>query len=71
MKKLIRHILKENRLQQEMKQFIEDNNIFDAAEMVGGLNNLKSIFKDDLEISEILNQLTGVVDFEYHDAFRP
>jgi len=70
MKELIRHILKENRLQQEMKQFIEDNNIFDAAEMVGGLNNLKSIFKDDLEISEILNQLTGVVDFEYHDAFK-
>jgi len=70
MKELIRHILKENRLQQEMKQFIEDNNIFDAAEMVGGLNNLKSIFKDDLEISEILNQLTGVVDFEYHDTFK-
>ncbi len=70
MKELIRHILKENRLQQEMKQFIEDNNIFDAAEMVGGLDNLKSIFKDDLELSEILNQLTGVVDFEYHDAFK-
>jgi hypothetical protein len=69
MKELIRHILKENRLQQEMKQFIEDNNIFDAAEMVGGLDNLKSIFKDDLELSEMLNQLTGVVDFEYHDAW--
>ena len=70
MRELIRHILKENRLQQELKQFIEDNNIFDAAEMVGGLNNLKSIFKDDLEFSEILNGLTGVVDFEYHDAFK-
>ena len=70
MKELIRHILKENRLQQEIKQFIEDNNIFDAAEMVGGLDNLKSIFKDDLELSEMLNQLTGVVDFEYHDAFK-
>jgi hypothetical protein len=70
MKELIRHILKENRLQQEMKQFIQDNNIFDAAEMVGGLDNLKSIFKDDLEFSEILDGLTGVVDFEYHDAFK-
>ena len=70
MRELIRHILKENRLQQEMKQFIEDNNIFDVAEMVGGLDNLKSIFKDDLEFSEILNGLTGVVDFEYHDAFK-
>ena len=69
MRELIRHILKENRLQQELKQFIEDNNIFDAAEMVGGLNNLKSIFKDDLEVSEILDELTGVVDFEmYYDG---
>jgi hypothetical protein len=69
MRELIRHILKENRLQQELKQFIEDNNIFDAAEMVGGLDNLKSIFKDDLEVSEILDELTGVVDFEmYYDG---
>ena len=69
MRELIRHILKENRLQQELKQFIEDNNIFDAAEMVGGLNNLKSIFKDDFEVSEILDELTGVVDFEmYYDG---
>jgi uncharacterized protein YeeX (DUF496 family) len=70
MRELIRHILKENRLQQELKQFIEDNNIFDAAEMVGGLDNLKSIFKDDLEVSEILDKLTGVVDFEYHDFIK-
>ena len=70
MKELIRHILKENRLQQEIKQFIEDNNIFDAAEMVGGVNNLKNIFKDDLELSEILDKLTGVVDFEYHDFIK-
>jgi hypothetical protein len=69
MRELIRHILKENRLQQELKQVIEDNGIFDAAEMVGGLNNLKSIFKDDLEVSEILDELTGVVDFEmYYDG---
>ena len=70
MRELIRHILKENRLQQELKQFIEDNNIFDAAEMVGGVNNLKNIFKDDLELSEILDKLTGVVDFEYHDFIK-
>ena len=70
MRELIRHILKENRLQQEIKQFIEDNNIFDAAEMVGGVNNLKNIFKDDLELSEILDKLTGVVDFEYHDFIK-
>jgi hypothetical protein len=69
MRELIRHILKENRLQQELKQVIEDNGIFDAAEMVGGLDNFKSIFKDDLEVSEILDELTGVVDFEmYYDG---
>ncbi len=38
--------------------------------MVGGVNNLKSIFKDDLELSEILDKLTGVVDFEYHDFIK-
>ena len=69
MRELIRHILKENRLQQELKQFIEDNNIFDAAEMVGGMDNLKSIFKDELEVSEILDELTGVVDFSYYEKY--
>jgi len=66
MRELIRHILKENRLQQELKQFIEDNNIFDAAEMVGGLNNLKSIFKDNPEMSSIFDKLTGRIIFDYY-----
>ena len=70
MRELIRHILKENRLQQELKQVIEDNGIFDAIDMVGGLKNFKKVFKNDPEFSEMLNQLTGVVDFEYHDAFK-
>jgi hypothetical protein len=69
MRELIRHILKESKLQQEMKQFIKDNDIFDAAEMVGGLNNLKSIFKDEPEFSEILDELTGVVDFSYYEKY--
>jgi len=69
MRDLIRHILKENRLQQELKQVIEDNGIFDAIYMVGGLNNLKSIFKDEPEFSEILDELTGVVDFSYYEKY--
>jgi hypothetical protein len=69
MRDLIRHILKENRLKQELKQVIKDNDIFDAAEMVGGLNNLKSIFKDEPEFSEILDELTGVVDFSYYEKY--
>jgi len=70
MRELIRHILKENRLQQELKQVIEDNGIFDAIDMVGGLKNLKKAFKNDPEFSEILDDLTGVVDFSVYDYFR-
>ncbi len=70
MRELIRHILKESRLQQELKQVIEDNGIFDAIDMVGGLKNLKKVFKNDPESFQILDGLTGVVDFEYHDAFK-
>ena len=39
MRELIRHILKENRIQQELKQVIKNSNIFDAA--------LKGIEKGD------------------------
>ena len=70
MRELIKHILKENRLQQELKQVIEDNGIFDAIDMVGGIKNFKKVFKNDPEVAQILDGLTGVVDFEYHDAFK-
>jgi len=70
MKNLIRHILKESRLQQELKQVIENSNIFDAAEMVGGVGNLKEIFKGDPEITSIFNDLTGTVDFTYYKKLR-
>jgi hypothetical protein len=69
MRDLIRHILKENRLQQELKQVIEDNGIFDAIDMVGGLKNFKKLFKNDPEFSEILDELTGVVDFSYYEKY--
>jgi len=69
MRELIRHILKENRLQQELKQVIEDNGIFDAIDMVGGLKNFKKAFKNDPEFSEILDELTGVVDFSYYEKY--
>ena len=65
MRELIRHILKENKLQQELKQVIEDGNIFDAADMVGGLKNLKKIFKDDPEMSSLFEKLTGTITFYY------
>jgi hypothetical protein len=65
MRELIRHILKENRLQQELKQVIKDGNIFDAADMVGGVENLKRIFKGDPEFSSLFEKLTGIVTFYY------
>jgi hypothetical protein len=65
MRELIRHILKENRAQQELKQVIEDGNIFDAADLVGGMNILKRIFKDDPEMSSLFEKLTGVITFYY------
>ena len=66
MRELIRHILKENRVQQELKQVIKDGNIFDAADLVGGIQPLKRIFKDDPEISSLFDKLTGRIIFDYY-----
>jgi hypothetical protein len=66
MRELIRHILKENRLQQELKQVIKDGNIFDAADLVGGISPLKKIFKDDPEMSSLFEKLTGRIIFDYY-----
>ena len=65
MRELIRHILKENRIQQSLKQVIENGNIFDAAELVGGIPTLKKIFKDDPEMSSLFDKLTGTITFYY------
>ena len=65
MRELIRHILKENNLKQELKKVIEDDNIFKAADLVGGMDNLKSVFKDDPEFSSLFEKLTGTVTFYY------
>ena len=65
MRELIRHILKENRIQQSLKQVIENGNIFDAADLVGGIPTLKKIFKDDPEMSSLFDKLTGTITFYY------
>jgi hypothetical protein len=64
-RELIRHILKENRIQQSLKQVIKDGNIFDAADLVGGIPTLKKIFKDDPEMSSLFEKLTGTITFYY------
>jgi hypothetical protein len=65
MRELIRHILKENRIQQSLKQVIKDGNIFDAADLVSGIPTLKRIFKDDPEMSSLFEKLTGTITFYY------
>jgi hypothetical protein len=66
MRELIRYILKENRLQQELKQVVKDGNIFDAADLVGGISPLKKIFKDDPEMSSLFEKLIGTITFYYY-----
>jgi len=65
MRELIRHILKENRIQHSLKQVIENGNIFDAADLVGGIPTLKKIFKDDPEMSSLFEKLKGTITFYY------
>jgi hypothetical protein len=65
MRELIRHILKESRVQQELKQVIKDSDIFNAADLVGGISTLKRIFKDDPEMSSLFEKLKGTIIFYY------
>ena len=65
MRELIKYILKEDNLKKDLKKVIEYDNIFQAADLVGGMNNLKRIFKDDSEISSLFENLTGTITF-YH-----
>jgi len=66
MRELIRHILKESNIKQDLKKVIEDDGLFKAADLVGGISNLKSVFKDDPEISSLFDKLTGTIIFDYY-----
>ena len=66
MRELIRHILKENNIKQELKKVIEDDGLFKAADLVGGITNLKGVFKDDPEMSSLFEKLTGTIIFDYY-----
>ena len=59
MKKLIKHILKESSIQSRLLDVIVEDGIFDAADMVGGIDNLKRIFKDNSKIIDRINALEG------------
>ena len=66
MKKLIKHILQESSKLSNILNVIEDEGIFVAAEMVGGLNNLKRILKDEPEFKSLIESLYGKLNLIYH-----
>lgn len=65
MRKLIKHILHESSTVLNILNVIKDENIFAAAEMVGGLNNLKKILKDFPDLVEDIDSMNGKVTLNY------
>lgn len=60
MRELIRHILKEQGSKSKLINVIDNEDIFAAADMVGGVDNLKIILKDNpIDIEETINSLNG------------
>ena len=70
MKELIRHILRESNVKTELMGIVQDENIFAAAEMVGGMDNFKKIFKDDPEMMYTINSLKGKIKLIYHSRIE-
>ena len=62
MRELIRHILKESSSKIRLLKVIEDEGIFNAAELVGGMDNLRKILKDEPEVTKLLDSLKGKLD---------
>jgi len=63
LKDLIRHILKEETKgnNSDIINLIKTDGLFYAAKLVGGLDNLKKIFKDDPEMVERIENQKGLV----------
>lgn len=66
MRELIRHILQESSKLSNILNVIEDEGIFAAAELVGGLSNLKRILKDEPEFTSLIESLYGKLNLIYH-----
>ena len=66
MKKLIKHILKEESSKLKLLNVIKNEDIFVATELVGGIENLKKIFIDNPEITNIIDTLKGKLNLIYH-----
>jgi hypothetical protein len=70
MKELIRHILREETkdYRSGILDIIDKQGIFAGAKIVGGLNNLKKVFKDNIELINRINDQKGEVSIPF---FRP
>ena len=66
MKELIRYILKEQSTKLNLLKVIQNEDIFSAAELVGGIDNLRQIFKGNPVIVEKLDTLKGSLNLIYH-----
>jgi hypothetical protein len=65
MRELIRHILNEASSKIRLLDVIKDEGIFVAAEMVGGLNNLRKILKDEPEVTKLIDSLKSTLNLIY------
>ena len=66
MRQLIKNILNESKLALELLDTIKNENIFVAADLVGGLENLKKILKEFPDIINMIDSLKGKLNLIYH-----
>ena len=65
MKELIRQILKETTTSNELLKVINREGIFSVARLVGGIDNLRSLFKHNPAVLERIGGANGIVKLTY------
>jgi hypothetical protein len=71
MKDLIRRILKEESLEKTLLDVMDKETIFDAANLVGDMENLKSIFKYNPKVLNRINNQNGKVAIHWFAFGEP
>ena len=71
MKQLIRKILKEESESNELLKVVNKEGIFSVAKLVGGIDNLKSLFKDNPAVLERIGGANGIVKVSYSSIKCP
>ena len=66
MRELIRYILKESSSKIRLLKVIEDEGVFNASELVGGMDNLRKILEDEPEFANLLDSLKGKLNLLGH-----